>query len=69
MPNVTHNQILKGYMMLIKCIDCGAEISDVSIACPKCGNPTATVKKVLGLIFGTIITLIAAYLIALLILY
>ena len=26
-------------MALIKCVECGAEISDKAPACPKCGNP------------------------------
>jgi uncharacterized OB-fold protein len=27
-------------MALIKCSECGQEISDMAIACPKCGKPT-----------------------------
>jgi ribosomal protein L32 len=26
--------------MLIKCTECGKEISDHAVACPNCGNPT-----------------------------
>ena len=28
-------------MALIKCIECGQEISDMATACPKCGKPTS----------------------------
>ena len=29
-------------MALIKCEECGKEISDKAIACPHCGNPLVT---------------------------
>ncbi len=32
-------------MALIKCTECGKDISDKAIACPNCGNPLATVQK------------------------
>lgn len=28
-------------MALIKCIECGADVSDKAVACPKCGHPVA----------------------------
>ena len=31
--------------MMIKCGECGAEISDSAIACPKCGAKTALAKR------------------------
>lgn len=33
-------------MAIIKCPECGAEISDKATACPKCGNPMAGVASV-----------------------
>ena len=27
--------------MLIKCSECGADVSDKAVSCPKCGNPIA----------------------------
>jgi DNA-directed RNA polymerase subunit RPC12/RpoP len=27
-------------MALVKCVECGQEISDMATACPKCGRPT-----------------------------
>ncbi len=32
-------------MALIKCLECGAEISDKAAECPKCGCPTDLTKK------------------------
>ena len=32
-------------MALIKCSECGKEISDQASACPNCGSPTAFQKK------------------------
>ncbi len=32
-------------MALIKCKECGQEISDMATACPKCGKPTGLVIK------------------------
>jgi DNA-directed RNA polymerase subunit RPC12/RpoP len=32
-------------MALIKCTECGQEISDMATACPKCGRPTGVVVK------------------------
>ncbi|MFA5888760.1 MAG: zinc ribbon domain-containing protein [Candidatus Paceibacterota bacterium] len=29
-------------MSLIKCSECGKEISDKAVSCPSCGNPTVT---------------------------
>jgi hypothetical protein len=29
-------------MALIKCIECGADVSDKAAACPKCGHPVAS---------------------------
>jgi predicted nucleic-acid-binding Zn-ribbon protein len=33
-------------MALIKCSECGYEVSDKATACPKCGNPVATARDV-----------------------
>lgn len=32
-------------MTMIKCEECGKEISDRAVNCPHCGAPTAIVKK------------------------
>lgn len=32
-------------MALIKCSECGNEVSDKASSCPKCGNPIANEKK------------------------
>jgi len=32
-------------MALIKCTECGQEISDMATACPKCGKPTGVKLK------------------------
>lgn len=32
-------------MALISCEECNAEMSDVAIACPKCGHPNSIVAK------------------------
>ena len=32
-------------MALIKCLECGAEISDRALECPKCGCPIDITKK------------------------
>lgn len=32
-------------MALIKCNECGQEISDIAAACPKCGKPTGVIIK------------------------
>ncbi len=33
-------------MALIKCPECGADISDKAESCPKCGNPISSKSKV-----------------------
>ena len=33
-------------MLLVKCIDCGKDISNLAPACPNCGRPVATRTKV-----------------------
>ena len=32
-------------MALIKCSECGTEISDKAASCPRCGNPMATISS------------------------
>ena len=33
-------------MALIKCTECENQISDKAVACPKCGNPIASVEEI-----------------------
>lgn len=33
-------------MALIKCPECGQEISDKALTCPKCGNPLKDINKI-----------------------
>ena len=33
-------------MALIKCPECGQEISDKAFTCPKCGNPLKDINKI-----------------------
>lgn len=33
-------------MSLIKCSECGREISDKAITCPQCGNPLQDINKI-----------------------
>ena len=47
-------------MALIKCPDCGKQISDQAQSCPECGRPTQASKDLLafvglGLIFASVI--------------
>lgn len=56
-------------MALIKCPECGQEISDKAVTCPKCGCPTSEQKSVIvkkdykatakGFTVATIIAIIA----------
>ncbi|MGD9652415.1 MAG: type II secretion system major pseudopilin GspG [Candidatus Dadabacteria bacterium] len=52
-------------MALIKCSDCGKEISPNAISCPSCGNPINVPKRtsVSGVVIKVILTLIALVLI------
>lgn len=34
--------------MLVKCVDCGREISSVAVACPQCGRPAVVVPPAIG---------------------
>lgn len=44
-------------MALVKCKECGTEMSDSASACPKCGglNNTVVYGKIAGVILGAII--------------
>jgi len=33
-------------MALIKCSECGREISDKAFACPNCGNPSQNINRI-----------------------
>jgi len=33
------------HMALIKCVECGKEISDQAVSCPSCGNPVSSQAK------------------------
>lgn len=32
-------------MALLKCLDCGRDVSDLALSCPNCGRPVATMTK------------------------
>ena len=50
-------------MALIKCSECGKEISDKALTCPECGSPTKKAEKdnenrgqiVAGLLIGAVV--------------
>ncbi len=46
--------------MLIKCSECGAEVSNQANKCPKCGAPTAQKKSGIAIIGAVIFFLLAA---------
>lgn len=45
--------------MLIKCSECGAEVSNQANKCPKCGAPTAQKKSGIAIIGAVIFFLLA----------
>lgn len=42
-PGIITNQII--IMALIKCIECGTEVSDLAEKCPKCAYPISSKKE------------------------
>lgn len=52
-------------MALIKCSDCGKDISHNAISCPSCGNPINAAKRtsVFGVVVKVILSLIAIWLV------
>ena len=49
MTNLQFGHIGKiSIMAIIKCPECGAEISDKAISCPKCGNPMSENERMVS---------------------
>ena len=68
MHNIIVHPNSEDYMALIKCLECGKEISDKAETCPSCGHPVKKIQNgkplfirgvekgvILGVIFGIIL--------------
>ncbi|MCT9017105.1 zinc ribbon domain-containing protein [Cupriavidus gilardii] len=64
-------------MAIIKCSECGGDVSDKALACPKCGNPIARTPPIpqrkaaakrsigasVGRILGTVVIVVAVFIV------